>query len=392
MGNSCIVPFYAPFDVSFARGEGVYLYDTQGKRYIDFVSGIATVSLGHCHPALVNALETQGKTLWHVSNMYRIAEAERLAEKLVGCSFADLAFFCNSGAEAVECGFKIIRSYQNGKGRPERYKILTMRRSFHGRTYAACSANEPQHFMRLLHPYVDWFVSVNPDIDSVRSEVSKGNIGGILVEPVQGQSGVHILGGEFLKGLRDICDEHDMLLFFDCVQCGAGRTGKFFAYEHFGVHPDVCSIAKGMGGGFPIGGCLITKNAGQFAAVGMHGSTFGCNPLATTVAYAAVSEILREGFLENVSNNGKYLVDELTKLSGKFSGIIEEVRGLGLMVGLQMNTKVNVRAFAGKVLEQGLLLSTADSRNVLRMLPPLVVSKGEIEEALHIFARCLEEI
>ncbi|ASI47511.1 MAG: aspartate aminotransferase family protein [Anaplasma ovis] len=392
MGSSCIIPFYAPFDVSFARGEGVYLYDTQGKRYIDFVSGIATVSLGHCHPALVNALETQGRTLWHVSNMYRIAEAERLAEKLVSCSFADLAFFCNSGAEAVECGFKIIRSYQNGKGRPERYKILTMRRSFHGRTYAACSANEPQHFMRLLHPYVDWFVSVNPDIDSVRSEVSKGNIGGVLVEPVQGQSGVHVLGEEFLKGLRGICDEHDVLLFFDCVQCGAGRTGKFFAYEHFDVHPDVCSIAKGMGGGFPIGSCLTTKNAGQFVAVGMHGSTFGCNPLATTVAYAAVSEILREGFLENVLNNGKYLVGELTKLSGKFSGTIEEVRGLGLMVGLQMSNKVNVRAFAGKVLEQGLLLSTADSSNVLRMLPPLIVSKGEIEEALHIFERCLEEL
>ncbi|MCU7611377.1 aspartate aminotransferase family protein [Anaplasma capra] len=390
MSASFIVPFYAQFDVSFARGEGVHLYDTKGRRYIDFVSGIAAVSLGHCHPTLVNALETQGRTLWHVSNVYRIPEAERLAEKLASFSFADAVFFCNSGAEAVECGFKIARSYQNGKRRPERYKILTMRRSFHGRTYAACSANEPRKFSRLLHPYVDWFVSVNPDVDSVRDEVSKGNIGVVLVEPVQGEGGIHVLGGEFLRGLRSICDEHDVLLFFDCVQCGSGRTGKFFAHEHFGVNPDICSVAKGIGGGFPVGGCLATKNAVQFVEVGMHGSTFGCNPLAMTVAHAAVDEILREGFLENVTSNGQYLIDKLTEMSKKFS-IIEEVRGLGLMIGLQINNRIDARTIACKFAEQGLLLS-AVSGNVLRLLPPLVVSREEIEEALQILERGFEEL
>ncbi|MGN7661312.1 MAG: aspartate aminotransferase family protein [Anaplasma sp.] len=393
MGNNFLIPFYAPLDVSFVRGEGMYLYDGRGKRYLDFASGVGTISLGHCHPVLVETLKTQGSALWHVSNLYRINEAERLAEKLVSFSFADAAFFSNSGAEAVECGFKIVRSYQNGKGRPERYKIVTMRRSFHGRTYAACSASEPTKFMRSLHPYVDWFVSVDPSANAVRKEVEKGNVGAVLVEPVQGEGGVHVLGRDFLRALRAICDEHDVLLFFDCVQCGSGRTGRFFAHEHFGVSPDVCSIAKGMGGGFPIGGCLVTKNAEQFVTTRMHGSTYGGNPLATSIAYAVVNEILRDGFLENVMRSGKHLINSLTALSKKFS-VIGDVRGLGLMTGVQLVDSVDSRTFTGKLLENGLLVSVASGTsgvNTLRFMPPLIVSDREIDEAVHIFGSLLEK-
>ncbi|MGN7679076.1 MAG: aminotransferase class III-fold pyridoxal phosphate-dependent enzyme, partial [Anaplasma sp.] len=255
------------------------------------------------------------------------------------------------------------------------------------------SANEPTMFLRSLYPYVVWFVSVVPNADAVREEVEKGGVGAVLVEPVQGEGGVHVLGEDFLKALRAICDKHDVLLFFDCVQCGSGRTGKFFAYEHFGVSPDICSMAKGMGGGFPIGGCLITKNAGQFVTTRMHGSTYGGNPLATSIAYTVVNEILRDGFLENVARNGKHLIDSLTALSKKFS-IIHEVRGLGLMVGVQLAESVDARAFAGKLLENGLLVSTAlgtSEVSALRFMPPLIVSDSEIDEAVHIFESLLEK-
>ena len=379
-----IIPFYRRFNVSFTRGSGVCLYDSAGKRYLDFASGVATSSLGHCHPAMVEALRRQVGKLWHVSNLYNIAEAERLAEELVRVSFADMAFFVNSGAEAVECGFKIARSYQNGIGRSERYKMLTLRRSFHGRTYAACSASEPTMFTPLLYPYVDWFVSVSPSIDAIREEIEKGIIGAVLVEPVQAEGGVHILSKELLEDLRALCDQHDVLLFFDCVQCGFGRTGKFFAYEHFGVTPDICAIAKGMGGGFPVGGCLVTHKAGKFVTARMHGSTYGGNPLAAVAALTVLSEIQKPGFLDSVTHNGNHLLSGLRNLSKKHK-IIREVRGLGLLIGLEVDG--NVYEITAKLIDMGVLVAPIGAGSVIRVVPPLVVTRDEIDEALNVFDR-----
>ncbi|MFV9838650.1 MAG: aspartate aminotransferase family protein [Aaplasma endosymbiont of Hyalomma asiaticum] len=387
MGRSFVIPFYSPLNVSFVRGEGIYLYDSSGKRYMDFAAGRAASSLGHCHPVVVKALSDQAKTLWHVSNMYKIREVELLAEELVRISFADMAFFVNSGAEAVECGFKVARSYQNGIGRPERYKVLTLRRSFHGRTYAACSASEPKGFLPLLYPYVDWFVSTGYSISTIRDEVEKGSIGTILVEPIQGEGGIQVLGQEFLRELRDLCDQYDLLLFFDCVQCGSGRTGRFFAYEHYGVTPDICSLAKGLGGGFPIGGCLITNRAGRFVSTQMHGSTCGGNPLAMTVARTILGEIMHPGFLECVAEKGAYFIEKLKLMSKKYP-IITEVRGLGLFIGLELDAKVRAGDVVKKLAEEGLLVaytSVSSSENVLRISPPLIVSREEIDEFLQIF-------
>ncbi|MDB1135052.1 aspartate aminotransferase family protein [Candidatus Anaplasma sp. TIGMIC] len=388
MDRSFMIPFYTPFDISFVRGEGVYLYDGSGKRYLDFSSGRGANALGHCHPVMVEALGNQASKLWHVSNTYKISEAELLAEELVRISFADMAFFVNSGAEAVECGLKVIRSYQNGIGHPERYKVITLRRAFHGRTYATCSANEPKGFLPMLYPYVDWFVSVSPDIDSIRLEVEKGNIGGILLEPIQGEGGIHVLESNLLRELRALCDQHDILLFFDCVQCGSGRTGKFFAYEHSGVTPDVCALAKGLGGGFPIGGCIITERAGRFVTPRMHGSTCGGNPLAVSVAHAIVREVLKPQFMEDVAINGSYLMKRFYELSEKYK-LIKEVRGMGLLIGLEIDSTVPVCDMAASMISHGLLSAPA-SGNVLRMVPPLIVTRSEIDEFLQTFERFLE--
>ncbi|MEH0831188.1 aspartate aminotransferase family protein [Anaplasma bovis] len=394
MGRSRVIPFYSPHEVSFVRGNGVYLYDKDGKRYLDMGAGIATSSLGHCNPSMIEALVKKAhEGPWHVSNLYTIPEAECLAKKLTDFSFADMAFFANSGAEAVECGLKIARSYQSGIGRHERYKVLTLRRSFHGRTYATCSANEPAGFLAALYPYVDWFASVNPDIQSVRDEVSKGNVGTILLEPVQGEGGIHVLSFDFLRELRTLCDEQDILLFFDCVQCGSGRTGKFFAHEYSGITPDICSLAKGFGGGFPVGACLINERAGQFVSQRMHGSTYGGNPLATTVACAVVTEILSPGFLERVEKNGNYLMEKLSDMSGRFPDIITDVRGMGLMIGLQISDVISAPDLSKKLIEFGILaIGTVNvSSNVLRLTPPLIISREEIDEFLHMFEAFLRK-
>ena len=394
MGHSFVIPFYKPLNVSFVRGEGVYLYDDSGKRYMDFAAGRAASSLGHCHPVVVKALCDQAKTLWHVSNMYRIKEAEHLAEELARISFADMAFFVNSGAEAVECGFKVARAYQNGIGRPERYKILTLRRSFHGRTYAACSASEPKGFSPLLYPYVDWFVSSSCSISAIREEVEKGSVGTILVEPIQGEGGIRVLGKKFLCELRELCDQHDLLLFFDCVQCGSGRTGRFFAYEYYGLTPDICSLAKGLGGGFPLGGCLITNRAGKYVSTQMHGSTCGGNPLAMTVARTILGEILKPGFLESVAENGAYLMEKL-KLISERCPVITDVRGLGLFIGIELDERARSYDIMTQLVDQGVLVagtSVSSAENVLRISPPLVVSRKEIDEFLQVFDHFMSKV
>ncbi|WP_395878407.1 aspartate aminotransferase family protein [Ehrlichia muris] len=386
MTNSVILPVYAPSSTTFSHGKGVYLYDYNGKKYVDFYAGIAVSSLGHAHPTLVSALRTQGEKLWHLSNIYTIPEAIKLAQKLVDISFADKVFFGNSGAESIDCCLKIAKSYQCGKGNTQRHRFITIKKSFHGRTYAACSASDPSKFSPLLKPYVEWFDNVNPDITSVKNAINK-NTGAILVEPIQGEGGINVLDDSFLKELRTICDQNDILLIFDCVQCGSGRTGKFFAYEHVGVTPDICCLAKGLGGGFPISATLATNNAAQFMGLGMHGSTFGGNPLATTIGLAVVQEILKDGFLDNVTKNSHYLYKKLEDLASKFP-VIEQIRGRGLMIGVKVNT--DSRALMRGLTNYGLLISVA-SGDTLRIMPPLTITQQEIDEGIAILESYLQD-
>ncbi|AZU37405.1 acetylornithine transaminase [Wolbachia endosymbiont of Bemisia tabaci] len=387
MTISPILPVYSPININFSYGKGIYLYDIDNKRYIDFHSGIGVSSLGHSNPRLTNVLKLQGEKLWHISNTYNISTANKFAENLINNSFANTVFFANSGSEAVECGLKIARAYQNGKGNKNRYRILTFHGAFHGRTFLTCATNDRQKFSELLNPYIDWCDNIKPNIESVKKAISNG-IGVILIEPIQGQGGIKVMSEVFMKELRELCNENDILLFFDCVQCGAGRTGKLFAYEHIGVKPDICALAKGIGGGFPLGACLATEKVAKYMAVGMHGSTFGGNPLATSVGNAVLDELLSPGFLENVEVRGKSLKNKLEDLASKFP-MIEEVRGKGLMLGIKV--KMNNQKFAEELSHRGLLTIGVTSDNVVRILPPLIITEKEIDEGIEILTQYLSE-
>uniref|UniRef100_A0AAU7YPN5 Aspartate aminotransferase family protein n=1 Tax=Wolbachia endosymbiont of Oeneis ivallda TaxID=3171168 RepID=A0AAU7YPN5_9RICK len=387
MTISPILPVYSPININFSYGKGIYLYDIDNKRYIDFHSGIAVSSLGHANPRLTDVLKLQGEKLWHISNTYNISTANKFAENLINNSFANTVFFANSGSEAVECGLKIARAYQNGKGNKNRYRILTFHGAFHGRTFLTCATNDRQKFSELLNPYIDWCDNIEPNIESVKKAISNG-IGVILIEPIQGQGGIKVMSEVFMKELRELCNKNDILLFFDCVQCGAGRTGKLFAYEHIGIKPDICALAKGIGGGFPLGACLATEKVAKYMAVGMHGSTFGGNPLATSVGNAVLDELLSPGFLENVEVRGKSLKNKLEDLASKFP-MIEEVRGKGLMLGIKV--KMNNQKFAEELSHRGLLTVGVTSDNVLRILPPLIITEKEIDEGIEILTQYLSE-
>ncbi|OAB82116.1 acetylornithine aminotransferase [Wolbachia endosymbiont of Laodelphax striatellus] len=387
MTISPILPVYSPININFSYGKGIYLYDIDNKRYIDFHSGIAVSSLGHANPRLTDVLKLQGEKLWHISNTYNISTANKFAENLINNTFANTVFFANSGSEAVECGLKIARAYQNGKGNKNRYRILTFHGAFHGRTFLTCATNDRQKFSELLNPYIDWCDNIKPNIESVKKAISN-DIGVILIEPIQGQGGIKVMSEVFMKELRELCDENDILLFFDCVQCGAGRTGELFAYEHIGVKPDICALAKGIGGGFPLGACLATEKAAKYMAVGMHGSTFGGNPLATSVGNAVLDELLSPGFLENVEVRGKSLKNKLEDLASKFP-MIEEVRGKGLMLGIKV--KMNNQKFAEELSHRGLLTVGVTSDNVVRILPPLIITEKEIDEGIEILTQYLSE-
>ncbi|MHC3898235.1 UNVERIFIED_CONTAM: aspartate aminotransferase family protein [Wolbachia endosymbiont of Nasonia longicornis] len=387
MTISPILPVYSPININFSYGKGIYLYDIDNKRYIDFHSGIAVISLGHANPRLTDVLKLQGEKLWHISNTYNISTANKFAENLINNSFANTVFFANSGSEAVECGLKIARAYQNGKGNKNRYRILTFHGAFHGRTFLTCATNDRQKFSELLNPYIDWCDNIEPNIESVKKAISNG-IGVILIEPIQGQGGIKVMSEVFMKELRELCNENDILLFFDCVQCGAGRTGKLFAYEHIGIKPDICALAKGIGGGFPLGACLATEKVAKYMAVGMHGSTFGGNPLATSVGNAVLDELLSPGFLENVEVRGKSLKNKLEDLASKFP-MIEEVRGKGLMLGIKV--KMNNQKFAEELSHRGLLTVGVTSDNVVRILPPLIITEKEIDEGIEILTQYLSE-
>jgi acetylornithine/N-succinyldiaminopimelate aminotransferase len=380
---------YDRFDVAFERGEGAYLHSTDGRRFLDFGAGIAVSVLGHCHPHLVNALCAQAGRVWHCSNLYRIPDQERLAQRLVDASFADAAFFCNSGAEAVECGLKLVRKYQDMAGAPDRYRVITCTGAFHGRTLATIAAGGSEKHLAGFEPEVDGFDHVPfGDVEAVRAAVGP-RTAAILVEPIQGEGGIHPAPADFLRGLRDIADAEGLLLFFDEVQCGLGRTGRLFAHEWAGVTPDLMAIAKGLGGGFPVGACLARERVAAAFAPGSHGSTFGGNPLAMAVGNAVLDIVLDEPFLARVREIGAGLQRRLAVLPARFPGVIAEVRGRGLMLGLKC--VVGNRTLAGELFDRG-LLSVSAGDNVVRLLPPLIIGEPEVEEACRIIEDACAEL
>jgi acetylornithine/N-succinyldiaminopimelate aminotransferase len=377
--SSHILPTYARVDLAFERGEGAWLIATNGERYLDFASGIAVNALGHAHPRLVAALTEQAQKLWHVSNLYRIPEAERLADRLCAASFADNVFFTNSGAEAVECAIKMARKYQSASGRPERYRIVTFEGAFHGRTLATIAAGgQPKH-LEGFGPPVEGFDQVPfGDVAAVK-RVLGPETAGIMVEPIQGEGGIRVPAPAFLRALRQLCEEHKLLLIFDEVQTGIGRTGTYFAYERSGVTPDVMAIAKGIGGGFPLGACLASAEASKGMTVGTHGSTYGGNPLATALGNAMLDVTLAPGFLDHVRKIALLFKQRLAELKDRHPSVIAEVRGEGLLIGLRCivpNTKLIDALRAEKMLAPGA------GDNVVRLLPPLIVSEAEVAEAI----------
>jgi acetylornithine/N-succinyldiaminopimelate aminotransferase len=383
------MPTYQPADLAFERGEGAYLYGSDGRRYLDFISGIGVTGLGHSHPHLVAVLVEQGAKLWHCSNLFRIPEAERLAARLVAHSFADTVFFCNSGAEAVECGIKLVRKHFEGKGSPRRYRIVACRDAFHGRTLAALAAGGQAKHLSGFEPALAGFDRVDfGDLEGARAAIGP-ETAAILVEPVQGEGGIRAAAAEYLRGLREITDQAGCLLFFDEVQCGMGRTGKLFAHEWAGVAPDVATLAKSIGGGFPLGACLATADAAAGMTAGSHGSTFGGNPLAAAVGNAVLDVVLADGFLDNVTQMAAKLRARLEELVAAHPGVFVELRGMGLMLGLEcVVPNTDVVALAR---EHGLLTARAGD-NVLRLLPPLILDQSHIDEALEILVRVCEAI
>ncbi len=377
--SSAIVPVYARADVAFDRGEGAWLISTTGERYLDFGAGIAVASLGYSHPHLVEALTRQGEKLWHTSNLFQIPEGERLARRLVDATFADLVFFSNSGAEANEAAIKMARKYQSVSGHPERYRFITFEGAFHGRTLATIAAGGQAKYLEGFGPKVEGFDQIPvTDLDAVEKAIGP-ETGAILIEPIMGEGGVRVIPPSFLRGLRALCDKHGLLLVFDEIQTGVGRTGRFFAYEHAGVHPDIMTIAKGIGGGFPMGACLATADAAKGLTMGVHGTTFGGNPLAMAIGNAVLDVVLAPGFIDRVARLGLHMRQRLAELKDRHGAIIEEVRGEGLMLGLKV--KVPNGDFAAAARHEKLLTIPAGD-NVVRLLPPLIISEEELAEGV----------
>ena len=386
---SPVMPTYARADLAFERGEGVYLYAADGKRYLDFGTGIAVAGLGHCHPHLIEALTAQSGRLWHCSNLYQIPEQTRLAERLIEATFADAVFFCNSGGEAVETSLKMARKHHDAQGHPERYRVITCEGAFHGRSLAAIAAGGQEKHLKGFGPAVEGFDQVAfGNLNEMRAAVG-AETAAILVEPVQGEGGIRPMDLDYLRGLRDIADEFGVLLMLDEVQCGMGRTGKLFAHEWAGIEPDVLAAAKAMGGGFPVGACLAKEAPANALTAGSHGSTFGGNPLAMAVANAVLDVILEDGFLGTVDAVARRLWQRLEALVADHPQVFEGVRGAGLMVGLQCvgeNTAVVAK------LAQGGLLTVAAGENVVRLVPPLIIDDGHVDEAIAIMEEASVEL
>ena len=387
--TSHLLPTYARVDLAFERGEGAWLVATDGERYLDFTGGVAVNGLGHAHPYLVAALKAQADKVWHVSNLFRIPEAERLAERLCAETFADLAFFCNSGAEAMECVIKVARKYQYASGRPERYRIVTFEGAFHGRTLATLAATGQKKYLEGFGPPVAGFDQVPfGDLDAVKAAIGP-ETAAILVEPIQGEGGVRVAPTLFLRSLRELCDHHGLLLAFDEVQTGIGRTGSLFAYQRCGVAPDVMGIAKAIGGGFPLGACLCTAEAGAGMTAGTHGSTFGANPLAMAVGNAVLDVVLAAGFFDKVRRSAILFRQRLAEMRDRHSGVIAAVRGEGLLLGL---VAVGPNGALVDALRAEKLLAVAAGDNVVRMLPPLIIEENEIAEAITRIDRAAERL
>jgi acetylornithine/N-succinyldiaminopimelate aminotransferase len=374
-----LFPTYAPpAELVFTRGQGSYLYTEDNQAYLDLLAGIAVNSFGNCHPHLVDALKDQSEQLWHISNLFRIPQAERLADRLTELCFAERVFFANSGAEAAEAGIKSMRRYQFEQGNANKTRILAFKGSFHGRTTATIAASgNPLHIKGFLpndlgFTQLDW-----EDLNAVRAAMSD-EIAGIIVEPVRGEGGVTPASQEFLQGLREICDESGALLMFDEVQCGIGRTGAFFAHQNYGITPDVMALAKGLGGGFPIGACLTTAEVGDVMQPGSHGTTFGGNPLAGAVGNAVLDLLLEPALLEHVKARGLQLRSTLEQLCSDFPDLFSAVSGAGLMLGL--SCKIENAVFSRACLNQHLVVGKAGG-NMTRFLPPLNISDAELQEA-----------
>ncbi|MGK2873125.1 MAG: aspartate aminotransferase family protein [Alphaproteobacteria bacterium] len=374
-----VLPNYARTGLAFERGEGAYLFTAGGERYLDMGGGIAVNGLGHAHPALVAALKAQAEKLWHTSNLYHIPGQERLAERLVAATFADTAFFCNSGAEAVECAIKMARIYHYANGNPERYRLITLEGAFHGRTLATISAGGNEKHLKGFGPKVDGFDHVPfGDLAAIKAAIGP-QTAGVLLEPVRGEGGIRVLPSGFLKELRALCDEQGILMVLDEVQCGMGRTGKLFAHEWAGVTPDIMTTAKAIAGGFPLGVCLATEAAAKGMTAGTHGSTFGGNPLACAVGNAVLDVILADGFLDQVIQRANRLKQQLVMLHDRHPDVIEEIHGEGLMIGIKCKG-TNTDLVNGLIAEK--LLSVGAGDNQIRLLPPLNIEDAQITEAI----------
>ena len=385
---SALAKNYNRRKISFKKGKGSFIYAKNGKKYLDFVQGIAVNSLGHANPYLINAVNKQSKKLWHVSNAFIIPEGERLAKRLTQKTFADLVIFQNSGAEATEAAIKVARRYFYSIGQPKKNRILCIKNSFHGRTLATIFASGSKKMTEGFGPKVDGFDHFEFGNHKALKKAITNKTAAIMVEPVLGEGGIKVIPDWCLRELRKICNQKKILLILDEVQCGIGRSGKFFAFEHAKVKPDIVPIAKGIGGGFPIGAVLMTKKAASGMTPGTHGSTFGGNPLAMSVGNAVLDQIFKKGFLKNVQKISKYFHSELKKIQKQYSNIIKEVRGAGLLIGLQLHS--DQAKFIQKLMDNKLLTIRA-GENVIRILPPLTVKKKEINLAIKIIRKVCKE-
>ncbi len=384
-----ILPTYSRADVAFERGEGPWLIATTGERYLDFGSGIAVNSLGHSHPHLVKTLQEQAAKLWHTSNLYQMPEGRRLAERLIAATFADTVFFCNSGAEANEAAIKMARKFHASHGHPERFRIITFEGAFHGRTLATIAAGGQKKYLEGFGPKVDGFDQVPfGDHEALKAAITP-QTAAIMIEPIQGEGGLRPVPAQCLRGLRALCDEHGLLLIMDEVQTGVGRTGKLFAHEWSGITPDIMSIAKGIGGGFPMGACLATEAAAVGMTAGTHGTTFGGNPLAMAVGNAVLDVVLAEGFLDHVNALSISFKQKLAAFADSHPRVVEGVRGEGLLTGIK--TRVPNTEFQAAARAAG-LLSVGAGDNVVRLIPPLTITEADLSEAMVRLERAAQSI
>jgi acetylornithine/N-succinyldiaminopimelate aminotransferase len=375
-----IMGVYNRAPLAFERGEGVRLYTAEGEAYLDCMAGIAVNALGHAHPKLVQAVKDQAEKLWHVSNVFQIPGQAALASRLCEVSFADVVFFTNSGTEAVECALKVARKYHSSRGAPERIDVIGFDGSFHGRSYGAINAAGNPSYVEGFGPRLPGYINLTfGDHEALKAAIASPTTAAVIIEPVQGEGGARAVPDVCLRGLRELCDEHGVLLIYDEVQCGLGRSGRLFAYEWSGAAPDIMAVAKALGGGFPVGACLATAEAAQGMGVGAHGSTYGGNPLAMAVGLAALNMLTDEALLEHVRRVSGYFVQQLEGLKARFPDVIVDVRGRGLLIGVKLIP--NNRTFMQWARDQHLLVAGGGD-NCIRLLPPLVITEDEAREAI----------